>query len=78
MMFSVFDFPQSHQPHYPFPPPAAPLCPDEPGRPLSYLTEYRKRRSEWHNRRKSRKKAAVYGSALFTAVVLLDNFLSIV
>lgn len=45
---------------------------------LSYLAEYRRRRSAWHNTRKGRRRAAIYGTALFTTVVFLDNFLATV
>eukprot|EP00904_Undaria_pinnatifida_P011269 jgi/Undpi1/7272/HiC_scaffold_22.g09745.m1 len=43
-----------------------------------YLEEYGRRRSAWHNSRKARKEAAVYGSVLFFSVIVADKCLSLV
>ncbi|CAN0384661.1 unnamed protein product [Laminaria digitata] len=43
-----------------------------------YLEEYGRRRSAWHNSRKGRKEAAVYGSILLSSVLLMERILSVV
>ncbi|CBN79285.1 expressed unknown protein [Ectocarpus siliculosus] len=43
-----------------------------------YVAEFSRRRSAWHTSRKGRKEAMVYGSALFVAVLFIDNLLKMV
>lgn len=45
---------------------------------ISYVAEFSRRRSAWHNSRKGRKEAMVYGSVLFVAVIFIDNLLKMV
>lgn len=46
--------------------------------PISYMAEFSKRRSAWHESRKGRREAMVYGSALLVGVLFVDSFLKMV
>lgn len=44
----------------------------------SFVAEFSKRRSAWHESRKDRKEAVVYGSALLLFVLFMDDLLKMV
>ncbi|CAM9647751.1 unnamed protein product [Pylaiella littoralis] len=44
----------------------------------NYVAEFSKRRSAWHESRKGRREAIVYGSALLVGVLFIDSFLKMV